>query len=314
MKKRIIAAVMAAVMCFSVTSCTDSSDKKQWQITDEEREQLVELSCKAVQNGETLEITLTCDEDLFNESIGKGNIAVTAFNYQPQEQNSSENSENSEASSETSTSGEEQQIEQQSSFSEAKEITDYTLTRVDAKTLSITFKNPFEYGAYDFYIHKNGTSSGKFAVGSYYIIPENDSSAQKLVSAEIDGTIYNGAENPVLKVTLENATVKDVKPEDIELSGAFEDLSIASVTSTGSEITINTVGDVRICSAPYGYATVSSSVLNTENDVLASADIEFPYAYICSGTCYQYVKEHQPILSSPTLISARTPTLTTTAR
>ena len=280
MKKRIIAAVMAAVMCFSVTSCTDSSDKKQWQITEEEREQLVELSCKAVQNGETLEITLTCDEDLFNESIGKGNIAVTAFNYQPQEQNSSENSENSEASSETSTSGEEQQIEQQSSFSEAKEITDFSFTRVDAKTLTITFKNPFEYGAYDFYIHKNGTSSGKFAVGSYYKIPENDSSAQKLVSAEIDGTIYNGAENPVLKVTLTNAAAADVKPENIELSGAFEDLSVTSVTSTADEITVNTVGEVRICSAPYGYATVSSSVLNTENDVLASADIEFPYAYI----------------------------------
>ena len=43
MKKRIIAAVMAAVMCFSVSSCTDSSDKKQWQITEEEREQIVEL-------------------------------------------------------------------------------------------------------------------------------------------------------------------------------------------------------------------------------------------------------------------------------
>ena len=243
MKKRIIAAVMAAVMCFSVTSCTDSSDKKQWQITEEEREQLVELSCKAEQSGDTLEITLACDEDLFKDDIAKSSIAVNVYEYQPKEK--TEGSEtSSDVSPETSTSGEEQPNEPQSSFSEAKEITDYTLTRVDAKTLSITFKNPFEYGAYDFYIHKNGTSSGKFAVGSYYKIPENDSSAQKLVSAEIDGTIYNGAENPVLKVTLENATVKDVKPENIELSGAFEDLSISSVTSNGSEITINTVGDV----------------------------------------------------------------------
>ena len=279
MKKRIIAAVMAAVMCFSVTSCTDSSDKKQWQITEEEREQLVELSCKAVQNGETLEITLACDEDLFKDDIAKSSIAVNVYEYQPKEK--TEGSEtSSDVSPETSTSGEEQPNEPQSSFSEAKEITDYTLTRVDAKTLSITFKNPFEYGAYDFYIHKNGTSSGKFAVGSYYKIPENDSSAQKLVSAEIDGTIYNGAENPVLKVTLENATVKDVKPEDIELSGAFEDLSISSVTSNGSEITINTVGDVRICSAPYGYATVSESVLDTGYELMATVDIENPAAYI----------------------------------
>lgn len=279
MKKRIIAAVMAAVMCFSVTSCTDSSQKKQWQITEEEREQIVELSCKAEQNGETLEITLACDEDLFKDDIAKSSIAVNVYEYQPKEK--TEGSEtSSDVSPETSTSGEEQPNEPQSSFSEAKEITDYTLTRVDAKTLSITFKNPFEYGAYDFYIHKNGTSSGKFAVGSYYIIPENDSSAQKLVSAEIDGTIYNGAENPVLKVTLENATVKDVKPEDIELSGAFEDLSISSVTSNGSEITINTVGDVRICSAPYGYATVSESVLDTGYELMATVDIENPAAYI----------------------------------
>lgn len=279
MKKRIIAAVMAAVMCFTVTSCTDSSQKKQWQITEEEREQIVELSCKAEQNGETLEITLACDEDLFKDDIAKSSIAVNVYEYQPKEK--TEGSEtSSDVSPETSTSGEEQPNEPQSSFSEAKEITDYTLTRVDAKTLSITFKNPFEYGAYDFYIHKNGTSSGKFAVGSYYIIPENDSSAQKLVSAEIDGTIYNGAENPVLKVTLENATVKDVKPEDIELSGAFEDLSISSVTSNGSEITINTVGDVRICSAPYGYATVSESVLDTGYELMATVDIENPAAYI----------------------------------
>ncbi|MBP1562398.1 MAG: hypothetical protein J6C38_01615 [Oscillospiraceae bacterium] len=286
MKKRIIAAVMAAVMCFSVTSCTDSSDKKQWQITEEEREQLVELSCKAVQNGETLEITLACDEDLFKDDIAKSSIAVNVYEYQPKEK--TEGSEtSSDVSPETSTSGEEQPNEPQSSFSEAKEITDYTLTRVDAKTLSITFKNPFEYGAYDFYIHKNGTSSGKFAVGSYYKIPENDSSAQKLVSAEIDGTIYNGAENPVLKVTLENATVKDVKPEDIELSGAFEDLSISSVTSNGSEITINTVGDVRICSAPYGYATVSESVLDTGYELMATVDIENPAAYILENS-YAY--------------------------
>ncbi|MCI7759737.1 MAG: hypothetical protein MSH49_06895 [[Eubacterium] saphenum] len=286
MKKRIIAAVMAAVMCFSVTSCTDSSDKKQWQITEEEREQLVELSCKAVQNGETLEITLACDEDLFKDDIAKSSIAVNVYEYQPKEK--TEGSEtSSDVSPETSTSGEEQPNEPQSSFSEAKEITDYTLTRVDAKTLSITFKNPFEYGAYDFYIHKNGTSSGKFAVGSYYKIPENDSSAQKLVSAEIDGTIYNGAENPVLKVTLENATVKDVKPENIELSGAFEDLSISSVTSNGSEITINTVGDVRICSAPYGYATVSESVLDTGYELMATVDIENPAAYISENT-YAY--------------------------
>lgn len=287
MKKRIIAAVMAAVMCFSVTSCTDSSDKKQWQITDEEREQIVELSCKAEQNGDTLEITLTCDEDFFKDDIAKSSIAVNAYNYQPQEQNTEASSENSEANSETSTSGAEQPNEPQSSFSEAKEITDYTLTRVDAKTLTISFNNPFEYGAYDFYIHKNGSSNGKFAVGSYYKIPENDNSAQKLVSAEIDGTIYNGAENPVLKVTLTNAAATDVKPENIELAGAFEDLSVASVTSTANEITVNTVGEVRICSAPYGYATVSSSVLNTENDLPAVVDIEFPYAYIRENT-YAY--------------------------
>lgn len=287
MKKRIIAAVMAAVMCFSVTSCTDSSDKKQWQITEEEREQIVELSCKAEQSGDTLEITLTCDEDFFKDDIAKSSIAVNVYQYQPQEQNTEASSENSEANSDTLTSGAEQTNEPQSSFSEAKEITDYTLTRVDAKTLTISFNNPFEYGAYDFYIHKNGTSSGKFAVGSYYKIPENDSSAQKLVSAEIDGTIYNGAENPVLKVTLENATVKDVKPEDIELSGAFEDLSISSVTSNGSEITINTVGDVRICSAPYGYATVSESVLNTGYELMATVDIENPAAYISENT-YAY--------------------------
>lgn len=280
MKKRIIAAVMAAVMCFSVTSCTDSNSNKNWQITEEEREQIVELSTKAEQNGETITITLTCDEDFFKDDIAKSSIAVNVYQYQPQEQNTEASSENSEANSETSTSSAEQVNEPQSSFSEAKEITDYTLTRVDAKTLSITFKNPFEYGAYDFYIHKNGSSSEKFAVGSYYKIPENDSSAQKLVSAEIDGTIYNGTENPVLKVTLENATVKDVNPEDIELSGAFEDLSISSVTSNGSEITINTVGDVRICSAPYGYATVSESVLDTGYDLMATVDIENPAAYI----------------------------------
>lgn len=279
MKKRIIAAVMAAVMCFSVTSCTDSSDKKQWQITEEEREQIVELSCKAEQSGDTLEITLTCDEDLFKDDIAKSSIAVNVYEYQPKEK--TEGSEtSSDVSPETSTSGEEQPNEPQSSFSEAKEITDYTLTRVDAKTLSITFKNPFEYGAYDFYIHKNGTTSGKFAVGSYLNIPQTDSTEQKVVSAEIDGVIYNGAENPVLKVTLENATVKDVKPEDIELSGAFEDLSISSVTSNGSEITINTVGDVRICSAPYGYATVSESVLDTGYELMATVDIENPAAYI----------------------------------
>ena len=287
MKKRIIAAVMAAVMCFSVTSCTDSSDKKQWQITEEEREQLVELSSISEQNGDSITITLTCDEDFFKDDIAKSSIAVNVYQYQPQEQNTEASSENSEANSDTSTSGAEQTNEPQSSFSEAKEITDYTLTRVDAKTLTISFNNPFEYGAYDFYIHKNGTSSGKFAVGSYYKIPENDNSEQKLVSAEIDGTIYNGAENPVLKVTLENATVKDVKPENIELSGAFEDLSISSVTSNGSEITINTVGDVRICSAPYGYATVSESVLDTGYELMATVDIENPAAYISENT-YAY--------------------------
>ena len=105
MKKRIIAAVMAAVMCFSVTSCTDSSDKKQWQITEEEREQIVELSCKAEQSGDTLEITLACDEDLFKDDIAKSSIAVNVYEYQPKEK--TEGSEtSSDVSPETSTSGE----------------------------------------------------------------------------------------------------------------------------------------------------------------------------------------------------------------
>ena len=134
------------------------------------------------QNSDTLEVTLTCDEDLFNDDIAKSNIAVNVYEYQP-------NMQNSEVSSETSTSGEEQQNKPVSSFSEAKEITDFTFTRIDAKTLSISFKNPFEYGAFDFYIHKNGTSSGNFAAGSYLNIPQTDSAEQKVVSAEIYGTI-----------------------------------------------------------------------------------------------------------------------------
>lgn len=95
------------------------------------------------QNSDTLEVTLTCDEDLFNDDIAKSNIAVNVYEYQP-------NVQNSEVSSETSTSGEEQQNKPVSSFSEEKKITDFTFTRIDAKTLSISFKNPFEYGAFDF--------------------------------------------------------------------------------------------------------------------------------------------------------------------
>ena len=138
MKKRIIAAFMAAVMCLSSTSCSGGgspSTTPQWSITEEELEQVVELPCKAEKNGDMLEVTLTCEEDFFKEGIEKKNIVVQAFNYQPKEQ---EETESSESTAEVSPSAEEptdEQITVESSFSDPSEITDYTLTRTDGKTL-----------------------------------------------------------------------------------------------------------------------------------------------------------------------------------
>ena len=293
MKKRILAAVLAAVMCLSITSCTDSDSGTiaPWKITDEELEQAVELSCTTAKNGDILEVTLTSDEDLFKEGIGKNNIAVQAFNYQPKEQTEENSVEEltetvSEISPDSENSGDEGNSVE-SSFSEPIEINDYTLTRTDSKNLVISFKNPYEYGSYDFYIHKDGTTSGKFAGATWSNLPEDESTEQNPVTASVDGIFYNGDENPVFKISLENTTAKDVKPENLELSGAFEDLSITSVTATDNEITVNTVGEVSICSAPYGYVDISADALSTENEIIATVDISQASAYI-SPDSYAY--------------------------
>lgn len=298
-KKRIIAALMAAVMCLTAVSCSNSDQPpvsetdigERWQISEEEAQQAAQLSCNTAKNGDTLEITLTSDEDLFKEGIEKSDIVVQAFEYKPIEQTDEENvgalsTDLSEAGAEAS-ADEPQQNEPESSLADPITITDYTLSRTDARTLTITFKDSYEYGVYDFYIHKDGASNGRYAWGTYINLPENESAVQNPVSALVEGIFYNGDENPVLKVTLENTAVTDVKPENIELLGAFEDLSIASVTATDTEITLNTVGEIHICSAPYGYVDISPEALSAENEVIATVEISQAGAYI-SPDSYAY--------------------------
>ena len=260
----------------------------------------MELNCTAQKNGDTREVTLTSDDELFKDDIDKNDIVIYSSEYVYKSDeienlvniaNSTESVSDSSAiesvansSSDSVDEAVEEAIED-GAFSESKLISDFTVTKKDDNTVVLTFTDNCQYGSYDFYIHKDGTEDGKYALGSYTNLPDITAKEPDAVpDAVATMPIYDEDENPVIDISLINVTANEIKPENITLSGAFCDLTVSDVKVSDNNIIINTTGTVNVGSAPYGYVEIDGDAVSTGEKLTVTAEIETPDIFIDAET------------------------------
>lgn len=130
---------------------------------------------------------------------------------------------------------------------------------------------------YLYYVHKEAVDGKSFILGFDNICLEENTTPE----AKITTNLKNGQENPTLELKLTNAKASEkIKPEDITLSGAFENLKATSVTSGGDTITIKTEGEVEATSAAYGYVQLSENATDAGAKILAMLEVDNLDAYI----------------------------------
>lgn len=154
-----------------------------------------------------------------------------------------------------------------------------TTQRKDDKTLELSFKEPeYDYYCmYLYYVHKEAVDGKAFVLGFDNICLEESTTPE----AKITTNLKNGQENPTLELKLTNAKASEkIKPEDITLSGAFENLKATAVTSDGDTITIKTEGEVEATSAAYGYVQLSENATDAGAKILAMLEVDNLDAYI----------------------------------
>lgn len=130
---------------------------------------------------------------------------------------------------------------------------------------------------YLYYVHKEAVDGKAFVLGFDNICLEESTTPE----AKITTNLKNGQENPTLELKLTNAKASEkIKPEDITLSGAFENLKATAVTSDGDTITIKTEGEVEATSAAYGYVQLSENATDAGAKILAMLEVDNLDAYI----------------------------------
>lgn len=263
--KRIVALLLAVIICLSVAACSNApSWDGKWEITDADYENMKIAEVISTENDGTRYVTLSAEDISYKSEVKSDSVRVVAYPV-------SKASVESLSTDDTAQSSEEL-------FKETI-LEEVTAERKDDKTLELSFKEPeYDYYCmYLYYVHKEAVDGNAFVLGFDNISLEESTTPE----AKITTNLKNGQENPTLELKLTNAKASEkIKPEDITLSGAFENLKATAVTSDGDTITIKTEGEVEVTSAAYGYVQLSENATDAGAKILAILEVDNLDAFI----------------------------------
>ena len=263
--KRMVALLLAVIICLSIAACKNApSWDGKWEITDTDYENMKIAEVISTENDGTRYVTLSIEDMSYKSEVKSDSVRVVAYPV-------SKASVESLSTDDTAQSSEEL-------FKETL-IEGVTAQRKDDKTLELSFKEPeYDYYCmYLYYVHKEAVDGKAFVLGFDNICLEKSTTPE----AKITTNLKNGQENPTLELKLTNAKASEkIKPEDITLSGAFENLKATAVTSDGDTITIKTEGEVEVTSAAYGYVQLSENATDAGAKILAMLEVDNLDAYI----------------------------------
>ena len=275
--KRMVAVLLAALTCLSITACsTPKNIDEKWGLTLEDYDKAIFLDSETELKDGTRTVTLTSEKSELKSDISKYKVCITALPLS-EEDLLSYSTEESDSSSSTDEADDTEVV------SKEKFIDDFTLEQKDNKTLVLSFKEEkYDSGCiYMYFIHKDCVEDKVYAIGSDYIDPTQKAAP----TGNIATNHANLQENPTLELKLNNAKpVSEIKVEDITLSGAFKDLKISSVEASADTIKLQTVGTVKITDAPYGYVDLSAKTNDAEKEILAFTEINNIDVYIDDAT------------------------------
>lgn len=263
--KRMVALLLAVITCLSVAACSNApSWDGKWEITDADYENMKIAKVISTENDGTRYVTLSAEDMSYKSEVKSDSVRVVAYPI-------------SKASVESLSTDDIAQSSEEI-FKETL-IEGVTAQRKDDKTLELSFKEPeYDYYCmYLYYVHKEAVDGKAFVLGFDNICLEESTTPE----AKITTNLKNGQENPTLQLKLTNAKASEkIKPEDITLSGAFENLKATAVTSDGDTITIKTEGEVEATSAAYGYVQLSENATDAGAKILAMLEVDNLDAYI----------------------------------
>lgn len=263
--KRMVALLLAVIICLNIAACSNApSWDGKWEITDADYENMKIAEVISTENDGTRYATLSIEDMSYKSEVKSDSVRVVAYPV-------------SKASVESLSTDDIAQNSEEI-FKETI-IEEVTAERKDDKTLELSFKEPeYDYYCmYLYYVHKEAVDGKAFVLGFDNISLEKSTTPE----AKITTNLKNGQENPTLELKLTNAKASEkIKPEDITLSGAFENLKATAVTSDGDTITIKTEGEVEVTSAAYGYVQLSENATDAEAKILAMLEVDNLDAYI----------------------------------
>lgn len=263
--KRMAALLLAVIICLNIAACSNApSWDGKWEITDADYENMKIAKVISTENDGTRYVTLSAEDMSYKSEVKSDSVRVVAYPI-------------SKASIESLSTDDIAQSSEEI-FKETI-IEKVTAERKDDKTLELSFKEPeYDYCCiYLYYVHKEAVDGNAFVLGFDNISLEESTTPE----AKITTNLKNGQENPTLELKLTNAKASEkIKPEDITLSGAFENLKATAVTSDGDTITIKTEGEVDVTSAAYGYVQLSENATDAGAKILAMLEVDNLDAYI----------------------------------
>lgn len=255
----------------SITACKKKPQQEndKWEISDADYDNMAAADVKASSHDDgTRFVTLNADGYKFKTNITADDIKVLAYHTNK---------------SNVDSISEEEIVENAKDIFTETTIGDVKIYTNSEDSLMFSFKEPeYDYMcSYVFYVHKNAVENNVFAFGYDTVYLESSVTPE----AKITGELKNGQANPTIQVKLVNAkAVKEIKIEDIALSGAFEGLKVVSAVSTEDTITIETEGTVEISLAPYGYVQLSAPTNDQDAIILAMMQIEQLSAFVNAET------------------------------
>lgn len=263
--KRMVALLLAVITCLSVAACSNApSWDGKWDITDADYENMKIAKVISTENDGTRYVTLSAENISYKSEVKSDSVRVVAYPVSKASIKSLSTNDTAQSSKEL--------------FKETL-VEGVTAQRKDDKTLELSFKEPeYDYYCmYLYYVHKEAVDGKAFVLGFDNISLEESTTPE----AKITTKLKNGQENPTLELKLTNAKASEkIKPEDITLSGAFENLKATAVTSDGDTITIKTEGEVEVTSSAYGYVQLSENATDAGAKILAMLEVDNLEAYI----------------------------------
>lgn len=263
--KRMVALLLAVIICLSVAACSNApSWDGKWEITNTDYENMKIAKVISTENDGTRYVTLSAEDISYKSEVKSDSVRVVAYPVSKASIKSLSTNDTAQSSKEL--------------FKETL-VEGVTTQRKDDKTLELSFKEPeYDYYCmYLYYVHKEAVDGKAFVLGFDNICFEESTTPE----AKITTKLKNGQENPTLELKLTNAKASEkIKPEDITLSGAFENLKATAVTSDGDTITIKTEGEVEATSAAYGYVQLSENATDAGAKILAMLEVDNLDAYI----------------------------------